>query len=508
MFESVEVAAVLGAIPDHELDDVLESILEADLIATGTVEECGLALNRWATRTGDQPPPPDPPEWVLFPPAAIDPTELTGEPGARLADVLSGLLHRAPDLSGSGLTDGELVEYVAAAERLSRWAQWMRGTGILALRHRWATTDPTDPTDPTENPASTDAPDPAGTAEAGTAEHERARRLAGVERRERRHSPLAYGPADSDLAEAFAVSETALAAGVSETMARQWLRIAAALTDRLPICSGALRAGRLDWSKIRAVAEVTDGRTTAITRAAEALVLPDALLPGPGDSRSPGDHRGGPVIRTVPDLKNRLRAALLLLDAAGEADAAARERDTRRVACRAISPSMGELLATLPLDQIALIAARLDHAVIVARRARDPRTADHVRADTLTDLLTRGLIPDDGESSTAAAGADADRPDPDRPDADRPDPDRPDADRPGTAPPSSGPDPSTGTAKRSAHDGSPAGDPLADADPDEARAGATDADPDAATDSDTTEPADFPDPRSPASRGGDSRPQP
>jgi hypothetical protein len=54
---------------------------------------------------------------------------------------------------------------------------------------------------------------------------------------------------------------------------------------------------------------------------------------------------------------------------------------------------MGELLATLPLDQVAQIAARLDQAVLQARRERDPRTADQVRADTLTDLLTHGLVP-------------------------------------------------------------------------------------------------------------------
>jgi hypothetical protein len=90
----------------------------------------------------------------------------------------------------------------------------------------------------------------------------------------------------------------------------------------------------------------------------------------------------------VPALRDRLRAALLLLDPDGQADRAASERASRHVICRPISPTMGELIAQLPLEHLALIAARLDQAVQHARRHRDPRTADHVRTDTLTHLLT------------------------------------------------------------------------------------------------------------------------
>jgi hypothetical protein len=137
----------------------------------------------------------------------------------------------------------------------------------------------------------------------------------------------------------------------------------------------------------------------------EAVSVPDALLPDrtdapvdptdPTDPTDPSSQRdtAAPRIRTVPALRDRLRAALLLLDPEGQADRATSERQARKVVCRATSDVMGELIAQLPLEHLAVIAARMDHAVQHARRQRDSRTADQVRADTLVDLLTEGLIP-------------------------------------------------------------------------------------------------------------------
>ena len=368
--------AVLGRVPEHELGDVLASVLPADLIAGGSDADLDAALRRWLSGEPSDPWPSVASEGSAAPGSAAG---LRQAPGPGSAATLAGFLgsagHSPSGLAAAGeLSDADLVEFVVAAERLSRWAQWVRGVGAVALQQRWTAANPADRDD----------------------EGEQTRRLARVERRERRCSPLVYGPDDTDLAEAFVVAETALVAGVSESMARQWLDVATAVTGgRLPLCGAGLRAGRLDWSKVRAVNDLTWDRAPQTAAAAEALVIPDALLPDPDDPGDPdrGDA-GGPVIRTVPDLKGRLRAALLLLDGPADTERAADEHSERRVVCRATSPSIGELLAVLPLDQIALIAARLDTAAVQARRDRDPRTADQVRADTLTDQLTHGLLPD------------------------------------------------------------------------------------------------------------------
>lgn len=178
------------------------------------------------------------------------------------------------------------------------------------------------------------------------------------------------------------VSETALAAGVSEQMARGWLSTGTTLATRaLPITADGLRDGRLDWAKATAVAGVLADRGADVAAAAEALVVPDTLLPEAGDLSGRAPH-----VRSVPVLRSKLREALLTLDP-DDGEGPTRERDARRVSLKAVTDTMGELSAYLPLDKLALVGARLDAAAEAARAARDPRSADQVRADTLTDLL-------------------------------------------------------------------------------------------------------------------------
>jgi hypothetical protein len=120
---------------------------------------------------------------------------------------------------------------------------------------------------------------------------------------------------------------------------------------------------------------------------------------------------------------------LLRFDREGEVERDDRERRTRRVTTRRVSPYLAELVAVLPVEQIAAIAARLDAAVREAKANRDPRTADQVRADTLVELTT-GLRVDEPITPPDAPPADA--PPADAPPADAPAPDAPPADaRPG-----------------------------------------------------------------------------
>ena len=308
---------------------------------------------------------------------------LTRQPGPELAVALTTLL--APPTGDTvldpRLSDAEVVTFVAAAEGLSRWAQWLRSQGIRDLQDRWTATDPR--TEPGSDEG--DDVERARRLRRTARGHEQRSRFQGLHpHREYLGGPLRPpragdpnpGVDRAELAGAFVVAETALAAGVSASTAKEWARVAAALVpDWLPITAAGLHTGRLDWAKTRTIINALTDRDPQVVAAVEAMVVPDALT---------GPHQR---IRTVPALKERLTTALLLVDPDG-GDDGPRERATRTVITRQLSPHLGELVARMPIEDLAIIAAHLDTAAAQARRDRDPRTADQVRLDTLVDLLT------------------------------------------------------------------------------------------------------------------------
>ena len=115
-----------------------------------------------------------------------------------------------------------------------------------------------------------------------------------------------WGPLDThDLAEAFVASEIAAASGLSHYNAGQVVDAARALfmSTRLPRTRLLLRAGLLDWNKLRTILSATrdtgrrgvcPGRGRVISlaptwRSAEPLdVLADPTRPGDPCRRSPG----------------------------------------------------------------------------------------------------------------------------------------------------------------------------------------------------------------------------
>lgn len=100
--------------------------------------------------------------------------ELTQAPGAGLAAVVEALVTFDPDLGYPGLTgdlsDSAVVEFIVAAERLTRRAQWLRSVGITDLLGRWTMSDPTQPGESPEGPVdATVAGRPGGAIDPGSA---------------------------------------------------------------------------------------------------------------------------------------------------------------------------------------------------------------------------------------------------------------------------------------------------------------------------------------------------
>jgi hypothetical protein len=110
-----------------------------------------------------------------------------------------------------------------------------------------------------------------------------------------------------------AVDEVALALCMPRPAAARWAARASALVQRLPDTLSALRAGRIDLSRARLVADATSGLDQDTARAVQDLVLPSAgqqtlgrlraalraVLPPPGEP-GPGPCQAWPMTWTAP----------------------------------------------------------------------------------------------------------------------------------------------------------------------------------------------------------------
>jgi Domain of unknown function (DUF222)/HNH endonuclease len=141
----------------------------------------------------------------------------------------------------------------------------------------------------------------------------------------------------------------------------------------------------------RTLAAVADGAISA----GHANVLAEALWRLPADPALPAaleDAVLPPVLAagcvTVPQLKRRVRRAVLALDPSTAERRHQRALAERRVEYHPGEDGMASLTAVLPAAQ--LIYTRLT-AVTDLLPAEDPRTRDQQRADLLTDAILSGL---------------------------------------------------------------------------------------------------------------------
>jgi Domain of unknown function (DUF222)/HNH endonuclease len=126
-------------------------------------------------------------------------------------------------------------------------------------------------------------------------------------------------------------------------------------------------------------------------------VLAEALWRLPADPALPAaleDAVLPPVLAagcvTVPQLKRRVRRAVLALDPSTAEQRHQRALSERRVEYHPGEDGMASLTAVLPAPEAQLIYTRLT-AVTDLLPAEDPRTRDQQRADLLTDAILSGL---------------------------------------------------------------------------------------------------------------------
>lgn len=169
-------------------------------------------------------------------------------------------------------------------------------------------------------------------------------------------------------------AEVALATLASPWAGEQRVQLSRRLRDDLPMTLAALARGELTEDRAFAVAREVAHLDPAQRRVVDADLEPRIA--------GLGDHR----------LREAVRRSCLTTAADAEARRHRRARADRRVTTRRLDDGTGQLVATLPLEVLAVVRASLDEAAATARAAGDPRTAGQVRADTLAARVT-GLDP-------------------------------------------------------------------------------------------------------------------
>jgi len=171
--------------------------------------------------------------------------------------------------------------------------------------------------------------------------------------------------------ECVAGDELAMRLGWSRPAANRLVRDGRALGAQLLPLADAVRAGLLDTSKLRVLADRLHDRAYQLSWPVLDQVLPEAPL------------------RTPTQLAADVDRALLALDPADAAVRLPKALAARHVCHpRRLPDGMAGLWAVLPADDAARIDATLEATARAARAVGDPRTLDQLRADTLTGLAT------------------------------------------------------------------------------------------------------------------------
>jgi hypothetical protein len=280
---------------------------------------------------------------------------------------------------------GQIVDVFVGARRLSNWALWMQLAAAAHLVSRWQSSPPI------VDGALPDLEKQGGTASPAGALARRLWRV--VDKLD------IWGPVDTgDLAEEFVAAEISAAAGLSHYGSKNVVDAARTLfmTDRLPRTRQLLRAGLLDWNKLRTILTTTQSLDDMVCQLVEAAVIPDADLAvaDPLDTLADPARPGRDLPRVArlnnPALQAALIEAITAMDAEAAARRAAKARRDRYVSGKPLPDAMGRIEITTGQDEVVAVLAGLDHAVAAAKHAGDTRTADQIRTDHAIHLLTEG----------------------------------------------------------------------------------------------------------------------
>jgi hypothetical protein len=235
------------------------------------------------------------------------------------------LATRLAAASPGDVGDAELVEVIAAAERLARWSTALQIQAMAELSRR-----------PVFLP-------------------DRAR--------------------DEDAELRGAGAQVAVELRLAQVTAERRVWVARQLIERFPATFHAVLAGEIDVRRAELIAEVADRHGLHVAEVVEARVLPKA------GSRTIGQHR------------RAIEREILLADPADAQRRHAQAAAGRRVWFTAMPDGMGEVVADLTADGMALVRAMLDAAATGMKTADpdDGRTMDQRRADALVDLARRSL---------------------------------------------------------------------------------------------------------------------
>ena len=237
------------------------------------------------------------------------------EPGPALAGLLAELDHESVEL----LDDYDVVEFVAAAERVASWAHHLAARGAAELSRRKAMTPPVDVS-------------------------------------------IALGL----TSERVAGAELGLRLGISSRAGQDLVGLGLAFRGCLSPTGDALAAGRIDVRKARAVAEGLHAAPTELAVAVQDAVLPRA--PGRTARQLAGDVRAA-LVQLDPT------------EAAGRHAEAAKSRYLARPV--PLPDGMAGLWLRTTAPEAQALYAAVDEAARSARRAGDPRTLDQLRADLI-----------------------------------------------------------------------------------------------------------------------------
>jgi Domain of unknown function (DUF222)/HNH endonuclease len=188
---------------------------------------------------------------------------------------------------------------------------------------------------------------------------------------------LAGIKADDDSKLGLGQEGVSLALQVPLRTAQTKLAQAGTLVRQLPRTLAAVSAGSISAGHASVLAE-------ALWRLPDDSVLPAALE----DAVLPPVLAAGCV--TVPQLKRRVRRAVLALDPSTAEQRHQQALSERRVEYHPGEDGMASLTAFLPAPEAQLIFTRLTAATDLLP-AQDPRSRDQQRADLLTDAILSGL---------------------------------------------------------------------------------------------------------------------
>ncbi len=240
------------------------------------------------------------------------------QPGPALAARLAAI-------SPCDVGDADLVEVIAAAERLARWSSAVQVRAIAELSRR-----------PVFRP-----------------------------NRDR--------DADAELRSAGA--QVAAELRVAQVTGERRVWVARQLVEEFPATFSALRHGEIDFRRAELIAAVADRHEMRLAEVVESRVLPKA------GSRTIGQHR------------RAIEREILIADPGGERrrhEAAALDR---RVWFEPMPDGMGQVIADLTADGMALVRGMLDAAAAGMKSSRldEGRSMDQLRADALVDLASLSL---------------------------------------------------------------------------------------------------------------------